>query len=176
MSTDRAIAAEYCDLKFIKGRKVAQIIMEIPIEKASEFVEKFGTPLPDRSVPVAIARLNEVGAKRVSTRLAGGPPPERAPRHDGEHSTLVPQEPALLRPLSQQCAMTCLGARFHRFLEETRSHHIGKTAQVDEEGAADYVRWWCGVESRSELDRNELAACKWKELYHEYQAWLRAAA
>lgn len=55
---DSAITADYAQLKFVQGRKVAQIILEIPIEQGAEFVRMFGTPNPEEGTPVALARLN----------------------------------------------------------------------------------------------------------------------
>ncbi len=58
MSQPAVIQADYVDLRFVKGRKVAQIVVEIPIEAAGAFVDAFGTPMPDKNVPIALARLN----------------------------------------------------------------------------------------------------------------------
>lgn len=58
MTERSAIEATYCDLKFVKGRKQCQIILEIPSERANEFVSIFGTPNPASETWVAIARLN----------------------------------------------------------------------------------------------------------------------
>lgn len=66
MSAPAAIQGDFVDLRFVKGRKVCQIVIEIPIEAGASFVAAFGTPNPAQSVPVAIARLN-----------AGAPVPER---------------------------------------------------------------------------------------------------
>ncbi len=57
MTQPAVIQGDYCDIKFIKSRKVAVICVEIPIEAAGAFVDAFGTPMPDKNVPVALARL-----------------------------------------------------------------------------------------------------------------------
>lgn len=38
----------YSDLRFVKSRKVAQVVVELPIEEASRFVEAFGAPDPSK--------------------------------------------------------------------------------------------------------------------------------
>lgn len=58
MAAPAAIQGDFVDLRFVKGRKVCQIVVEIPIEAGASFVAAFGTPDPSKSVPVAIARLN----------------------------------------------------------------------------------------------------------------------
>lgn len=56
--TASVMQGDYCDLRFIKGRKVIQVVLEFPIEAGSQFVSMFGTPDPSKTVPVAIARLD----------------------------------------------------------------------------------------------------------------------
>lgn len=42
MSSATAFSGSYCDMRFVKSRKVAQIVVEIPIEQAAAFVAAFG--------------------------------------------------------------------------------------------------------------------------------------
>lgn len=58
MDTPAVIRATYSDLKFLKTRKVAQIICEVPIENAGEIVKIFGAPDPSRETWVAVALLS----------------------------------------------------------------------------------------------------------------------
>ena len=57
MSAPAAIQGDYVDLRFVKGRKVCQVVIEIPIEAGESFVAAFGTPNPANGVPVALARI-----------------------------------------------------------------------------------------------------------------------
>lgn len=57
MTAPAAIQADFVDLKFIKGRKVMQVILELPIEAGATFVATFGTPNPSTGTPVALARI-----------------------------------------------------------------------------------------------------------------------
>jgi hypothetical protein len=52
------IEGTYSDLRFVKGRKVAQMVVEVPLELAGKLVEAFGTPNPANPSWVAVARLN----------------------------------------------------------------------------------------------------------------------
>jgi len=54
---DKVIQGTYADFKVIKTRKVLQMVIEIPIEKADEFTNKFGMPDPSIEKWVAVAHL-----------------------------------------------------------------------------------------------------------------------
>lgn len=71
MSAPAAIQGDYVDLRFIKGRKVCQIVIEIPIEAGATFVAAFGTPNPATGIPVAMARIDPNAApERKGGKLA----------------------------------------------------------------------------------------------------------
>ena len=53
------IRADFCNLKNIQGRKVIQIICEIPVERAYELTEALGWPDAHSPKAVAIALLDE---------------------------------------------------------------------------------------------------------------------
>lgn len=63
-----AIQATYADYRRVKGRKVLQIILEVPLEQAQQVHDAFGEPMPDGSTWVAVALLN----KTVATERKGG--------------------------------------------------------------------------------------------------------
>jgi hypothetical protein len=54
----RAIQGDYANTKRVAGRKVLQIIIEVPLESEKEVYDMIGYPaLPGNSKPVAVARL-----------------------------------------------------------------------------------------------------------------------
>ena len=59
MESPAAIRASYSDYRRVKGRKVLQLIFEVPLEQAPQVHEAFGEPLPDGSSWVGIARIDE---------------------------------------------------------------------------------------------------------------------
>lgn len=65
-------------------------------------------------------------------------------------------------PLSQQAAIRCNEPGFQQFME----------AQ-DEKEAADNVRRYCGVTSRSSIEKNTTHGFAWLSLEQSYQHWLR---
>lgn len=149
MSSPAAFKAAYSDLRFVKSRKVAQIVLEMPIEEASRFVEAFGAPDPSKETWCAIARLDP-------TKIA---------------ATVPQKEKRALSelPLSQQAALKCNDVSFRTFL--ARGYPQIKTLDLDM--AVEEVRSFCGVKSRSELDSNSAAAAKWKQLSDAFWAWER---
>ena len=74
--TDEAILqGTYHDLKLVRTRGVAQIIIEIPLEAAPAFVNAFGVPNPSEEIWVAVARL-QGDSKPHSVKQDDGPKPK----------------------------------------------------------------------------------------------------
>lgn len=63
-------------------------------------------------------------------------------------------------PLSQQAAMLCADARFREFLG------------TDRVGAAEYVRSYCGVQSRGDIKEGQNSGKDWLLLRAKYDQWL----
>lgn len=76
---------------------------------------------------------------------------------------------------AQMAGILCADARFRRFLAEDIAPCEG-VAVFDLDMAADAVRHFCEVSSRSELDTNDQAQWRWDTLVGHYKAWLAVAA
>jgi hypothetical protein len=144
--TDAAMQADYCDLKIIKTRKVIQVVLEIPQEAGNAFIAAFGLPRSDKNVPVAIARLNEPTLLDLDVVKQIGKRPKGG-------------------KLAQRAGIVCGEPGFKKYL---LSHHpyieaLGTPAQ--------YLRSYCGVVSRAELDHDAGAAKLFDEMMREYSAW-----
>ncbi len=63
MNDERVITGTYADFKIIKTRKVAQMVVEFPIEQAESFVSKLGLPKPHEEMWVAVAMLKSVSVQ-----------------------------------------------------------------------------------------------------------------
>lgn len=138
-----AFKATYSDLRFVKSRKVAQIVLELPLEQADGFIQAFGTPNPASETWCAIARLAIAQDQSVPQKI---------------HKTKSWDE---LR-LSQQAAIRCS--------DETYRHWL---CVDDEESAKAQVRKACEVDSRAELDTDEAAANRWQAMEEEFATWKR---
>jgi hypothetical protein len=150
MNAPAAITGCYSDLKLIRGRKVAVICVEIPIEQAEQFVAAFGIPNAAEETWVALARLDLVNGN--------GKP----------NDNWKPEE----INIASHCALVCQKPTFWQFLN-ARS---GRTYCKGEEDAATYVRKFCGINSRSVLATNEKARGRWQFLESAYEDWMGHSA
>ena len=143
----------FVNFRLVGTRKVAQLIVEVPIEKANQALEALGG-VPDAANPahVAIARLQEPASKPETPKTNG-----KAKRAWHE---LTPAE---------QAGMRCQEEAFQRFLREA-----GHQCAVDSDGAARVVRHMCDVVSRSDLNANDAAFEEWRDLDSKYKAWMAA--
>jgi hypothetical protein len=139
-----AIKATFSDFRLIKGRKQAQLVLEIPIEDADNALAALGgIPQPQSDHWVAVARLNGVAK------------PEPEPKEKRRWEDVK---------LSMQASIRCGEPAFQKFM-----------AARNTEQAADRVRAFCHIGSRSALNIDPAAAAKWRGLDHSYQAWLKVA-
>lgn len=160
MADRAAFQATFSDFKLIRGRKVAQVVLEVPMEKADEALSALGgLPRPDAERWVAVARLVPGAEKAV-----GGQTAEPLPTEPKE------RKPFDSLPYAQQSALKCSDEAFQRFLVEMHE------AEPGEEGAADAVRAYCGVASRSEIKANTQAAGAWRDLLGRYRLWMEEAS
>lgn len=137
-----AFAGTYSDLRFVKSRKVAQVVIEMPIEDANRFLSAFGAPDPAREVWCAIARLNHAPSTHAPDE------PEKPRRHWNDV------------PATTRAAMLCDQTSFLVFL----------SVKTKEE-AADKLRKHCGVKSRSELNTDETARMKFEMVERDFARW-----
>ena len=135
----------YADYRRVKGRKVLQLIVEVPLEAAPKVHEAFGEPTPDGSTWVAVALLDTKASQTNS-------------KPENKHQ------------LSRQAALCCNDKRFWAFLHETYMSDAPPINSVEQ--AAEVVREICVIDSRAELDRDDEAAARWRNWYGKFQAWL----
>ena len=140
MNDARAIDADFASLKWINGRKVLQIICEVPMENTEEVLAVLGTPLPGVGTPVQISPLDiEPDIKKDLARNA-----EKAKRKFED------------LPYSQQAALLCKDYGFQQFMSQKCSldHKPNPEEHVTESDAINWLRLSLNIKSRSELDDN----------------------
>lgn len=59
MDEPAAFSATYHNTKNVLGRKVLQVILEVPIEKSAQVYDVLGWPDPATPIWVGVARLQE---------------------------------------------------------------------------------------------------------------------
>jgi hypothetical protein len=149
------IEAVYTEWKMVKTRSALVLCFEVPLEQQAHVQGALGTPLPDQSIHVAIARLN------LSKRPAEQP--AQIEHHNDDH---IPGKPP--RPLSQVAAILCNIVAFRRFIFE---QYPGLDSMPTADEAADWLRDKCGVQSRREFDTDDAAAANFRRIRSEYDAW-----
>ncbi|MCA0963309.1 hypothetical protein [Salipiger bermudensis] len=71
-------------------------------------------------------------------------------------------------PLAQRAGILCNDARFQRFAAARSGFEDG---QFCTRAAAEFLRSFCRIESRRELDSNEKARARFRVLNTEFDAW-----
>lgn len=139
--TDAAIKATFADFRIIKGRKVAQLVLEVPLENADAALDVLGgVPMPDRERWCAIARLTDEAARKPDAR-------ERyALASEGEQAVV-------------RSNLLCGDADFRRWCGALHAEQAGH-----------YIRSICKVESRSELATNPEALQRFLDLEARFKS------
>jgi hypothetical protein len=131
------IAATFCDIRTVKGRKMLQIICEVPLEEAEAAMSLLGFPKPADPVWVGIARLKlPAGADR---------PSNPADNLGSDSSPAIKPAPATKRERTpaERAAFLCTLPEFRRWY-----------GAPTEEAAAHQMRQECGVTSRAQITTN----------------------
>jgi len=146
-----AIAGTYSEFRMVKGRKVLQIIIEVPLEKQAEAFLALGFPMPDNPQWVAVARLQS-----APPAASTGPKNEAASeRAKADYRFKPPAQQAVVR-----AARLCAELRFQAWIEtHCAAKGITSTEQPGEDSTADLLRRCIGVKSRGEI-ATDPAACQ----------------
>lgn len=165
MNEPRIIKASYSTWRPVQGRKVLQIIFEVPLEQQTEVLTMLGAPGDQW---VAIALLDDKAASFNG----------RTSDFDSENAGSIPAAVAKPKrafkdlPLSQQAGIRCGEAQFREFL----LHKLFTTEKIGEgvlKDTATLLREEIGVSSRSSLDvYGGDAASRWQNLNAEYETRL----
>jgi hypothetical protein len=108
MTANAVATGTYSDLRIVKGRKVAIVCIEIPLEMSAQFVAMFGMPNPAEETWVAIARLAADPSAAVTAQ------PARA--HDGALASASETVPEYRRKAMQQAGILPGQLAFQRFI------------------------------------------------------------
>lgn len=160
MTDAAAISGDFATYRHVQGRKVLQLVIEVPAELAATVFATLGTPGAGEGIPVALARLHGP-AEPIAKPEA---PKERRPFSE--------------LPYSQQAAMRCNEPHFWNFLAagaEMYWRDMIERYGNEASAATTIIRRECGVQSRSEIIKGTPAGDKWEALEAEYWAWQRGA-
>ena len=135
--TEHVVECSFSDFRTVKGRKVAQLILEIPIEAADHALSVLGgVPRPDADRWCALVRLDKAAA---SAGVNSVPKPQ-----DDAHKEKSEGEKAVAR-----AGILCNDPDFQRWVIQAAPHSARDNAQGF--GTADILRAWLGVTTRKAL-------------------------
>lgn len=158
MST--AFKATYSDWKLIKTRGVVQVVMEVPVSESDAAYEILGgMPVHGKERWFGIAALKSTAEEApAKPRQVNSPSPDGAKRMDWRD-----MQPAA------QAALRCDQPAFRTFLMEEHSFRPRDANSSDE--AAEFLRSFFNVKSRSELGTDPRRRVLWKQMDDQFQAW-----
>ena len=145
MSEPKIIKAAWADWRPVKGRKVLQLVFEVPLEQTSEVLTMLGAPMPDKETWVAIALL-EMRKFDANGNLPDAPK-ERRPFHE--------------LPMPQQAALKSQDVKFQLWMSRMP---IGKEC----DSTAEAIRQWCGVTTRADIQPGTKPGERWIMLLNEF--------
>lgn len=156
MTAAAIISGDFSTFRHVQGRKVLQMIIEVPAEQAASVFSTFGYPGSGNPIPVAVARLVEEQPAAEERR-------ERTPFAD--------------LPLSQQAALRCAEPDFYKFMStKFRPDAVipfDPKRDPNTAPAVHMLRHHLGISSRRDLDLIEEKGKAWLALEAEYYAWQR---
>lgn len=164
-----AFQATFTDWRLVKGRKVVQVVLEIPIEQADQAYQVLGgMPDPGSSVWCAVARLKQESEVMPTATTAIPRTTETAPASTSEPSARAPKA---FREMSyaQQAGILCSDKKFWRFLSEEYCD-VNEAIQTEDEAVL-VIRGICLVDSRRDIVPGSVAARAWRELVDHYRVW-----
>lgn len=153
-----AITAQLVDVRNVAAHKSVRLELHVPAEQAGLVMAAFGWPTMADPVPVALARLQ------------AAPEPIAKPEAPKERKAFADM------PYAQQIGIRCGEGEFQYFIKKKHSRLYGPGPFAsNSDAAAQAVRNYCAVHSRSEIAESNQAGGRWRALEAEYWAWQRGA-
>lgn len=162
--TEAIIQGTYADFKLVRTRSVVQVIVEVPIERAGEVVERLGIPQPGNEQWVSVGLLQEPdGASKDAA--PGTKSTADKPKRDWDDI-----------PPSQQAGILCADLHFQiwiaaRYNSECKLDPHAVVCTDDFAKKAIYYLF--RIKSRSELNDREY---EWNDFVIQYRADVRETA
>lgn len=156
--SNAVFSATYSDWKVVKGRKVVQVVFELPLETADAAYQALGgMPIPAKEVWCGIARLassSAVEQDAVNVRVAGSIPASSAPKSQG-----------------QIAGYLCTLGSFQEFLRQKFTDQWVPNAvpgRSKDDVAKETIYDICAVTSRTQLTKENV---EWHALQLAFKLW-----
>ena len=161
--TKAAILATFADWRTVKGRKVLQLIFEVPLEDQAKVLTHLGAPMPMSEMWCGIARVTQEGKAEGDATGGTNVKPDTPPAR-------FKQRWSDLRP-SARAALLTKDPEFQGYTK--RFGYDGTEA-----GANDFLKAKTNIDSKAELDepQNEPNRNMFAHMESSYRAWQQARA
>lgn len=159
MTEPAAILATFSDVKLIKGRKVAQLIFEIPLEQAHSALNVLGMPQTEVDVWCGIAKLKSKPQTQLSTASTDG----GAVRESADAPPSPKPNPHIKRFMA-----LANDTGFWNFLRRKYGHVV-----KDAHDAEVLLKAMCEISSKTQLTDDSPATSYLRSLATEFNAWMR---
>lgn len=93
MSEPCVIRADYANWRPVSGRKILQLILEVPIEQTQDVMLKLGVPVPGESKWVAVALLQPVAEGQAEQSEAAPPKKQWSEYTRSQQAAILIQDP-----------------------------------------------------------------------------------
>lgn len=151
MKEPSAFRAVYADWRLVKTRQAIQIVFEIPLSDADAAYDVLGgMPQP------AAERWFGIAAIKSGQMQAASPKAVKVPIDWRE------------LPAATQAAIRSDDVIFQAFLRE----EYDRADITSNESAAEFIRCFAGMKSRSELSTDHRKRVLWHQLDSQFSAWL----
>ena len=175
--TDAAILATFADWRTVKGRKVLQLIFEVPLENQAKVLTHLGAPMPMSEMWCGIARVEKKSLGEATTREDVGCVRSATLAPTAHHSS--PAKPKQrwsdLRP-SARAALLTKDPQFWEWACMAEPRDYPKTG-LNEANTDTWLKNRLGITSKSELDvagAQSSMRFYFDELAENFRAWQQA--
>lgn len=195
--TDSAILATFADWRTVKGRKVLQLIFEVPLEEQAKVLSHLGAPMPMAHIWCGIARVAREGKAGDGAGREPCPSPEGTTLADssapaaqykspatnsvvsndagkagGEAVPSIAAPPVRRKwkdmPASQRAALIVADPMFQEFFEYLLP---GQPKIAMTMTAEEWLKKRCGVERKREIDEGNK---RFIGIESQFHAWRQA--
>jgi len=169
MTKPAAFYASVHSVRTVAGRKNYQIVLEGPVEDLPKVLQAIGNINPATSTWLAIARLDPEIVKEVmpdKPEHGNLPTNDTSPASGPDIPARAHKPVAAEKQLAQLAGMLSKKKLFHQYLVKIHGWK-GVTNNV----AADFIRDYCGVVSRSNIIAGTFAGDKFEELNYAFNRW-----
>lgn len=161
MSQLRGIEADFATWRPVAGRKVLQLIFEVPIEQTEQVLKMLGVPQPGESKWCAIALLKKNAPLVAQVDRAPGSEPEDAGSNPAGVTSSQAEGGSPKKSWSElsrgnQCGILCSEEDFCRYLKVSTPIE-----------AAEFIRAHFKIASRTDLNAGDNAR-RWDEFVALY--------